>query len=239
MSRHRHAASGVDQRGLSSGRWSALAVRRAVLVVSLTVALGLGVASVTGAASSFYWYGQGNSTCWQKTGEIAAETPQECDGVGEWFLNSSSPVRTLEGALNGDIGKLTQSGDYCNAYSKRPPIGPLYTRDANNESGLTGFNPSPPDTMTTENGDFLCQALGAQWGQGLRPNHVPGHCVGEYQPCGAHHYVSFAGQRQGLRPWSNAFSGPQLVVEGAAYPGRVNVPGGGWAYLCPILEDVG
>jgi hypothetical protein len=188
-------------------------------------------------ASSFYWYGENNSTCWQ-TGQPGTPS-HECDGVGEWFLNSSSPVRTLEGALNGDLG-LTKSGDYCNAYSKVPGfIGPMSTRDANNESGLTGFNPSPPDTMTTATGDYVCQATGAQWGQGIRPNHIPGHCVAPYQPCGMQHYVSFAGQNQGLRPWNGAFSGPALVVEGAAYPQKTSGVGGGWGYLCPIFEDVG
>jgi sugar lactone lactonase YvrE len=209
----------------------------AVVVAAVAIAAVSGAASAE-AAARFYWYGENNSTCWKKTGEVAAEAPSECDGVGEWFLNSSNPVRTLEGAYPGDL-QITQSGDYCNAYTKKPPLGPLYTRDANNESGLTGFNPSPPDNMTTENGDFLCQALGAQWGQGVRPGHIPGNCVGEYQPCGVHHAVSFVGQAQSIRPWSNSFVNPILIVEGAAYPGRVNVPGGGWAYLCPIIEDVG
>lgn len=209
--------------------------------VLVTVASMMAVATTAQAAPRFYWYGENSNTCWQKTGEVAAETQLDCDYVGEWFLNSSNPVRTLEGALSGDLnGQITQSGDYCNAYSKQPPVGPMYTRDGNNESGLTGFNPSPPDSMTTANGDFLCQAAGSQWGQGLRPAHVPGNCVGNYQPCGVHHFVSFVGQNQGLRPWSRSFaSGPIFIVEGAAYPGRVNVPGGGWAYLCPILEDVG
>ena len=210
-------------------------VSAGVLVLALSALLGPGSAH---AAARFYWYGENNSTCWQKTGEVAAETGQECDYVGEWYLNSSNPVRTLEGALSGDL-QLSQSGDYCNNYTKNPPAGVLYTRDANNESGLTGFNPLLPDSMTTANGDYLCQALGAQWGQGLRPAHVPGNCTGEYQPCGVHHEVSFVSQAQGLRPWSKAFTSPILIVEGASYPGRVNVPGGGWAYLCPILEDVG
>ena len=213
---------------------------RLSLLICLLTALGglMALATSAQAAARFSWYGENNSTCWSSNGAVEAEAPKECDYVGEWFLNSSNPVRTLEGSINGDLGYLTQSGDYCNSYSGNKATGPLYTRDENNESGLTGFNPSPKDSMTTANGDFLCQAAGAQWGQGLRPGHIGG-CVGEYQPCGIHHTVTFVGQRQSIRPWSRAFTSPILIVEGAAYPGRINVPGGGWAYLCPVLEDVG
>src|SRR5579871_4358636 len=114
--------------------------------VVLAVSALVGTTSAQ-AGGNFYWYGEGNSTCWQKTGEIAAETPQECDSVSEWFLNSSNPVKTLEGAFPGDLG-LTQSGDYCNAYNLNE--GPLYTRDSGSQEALTGFNPAT-DTMTEEN----------------------------------------------------------------------------------------
>ncbi len=238
MSSQGRAASTVDRRGLRSRYGAARPARRTALMVSLALVLSLGVVSVASASSSFYWYGENNSTCWQ-TGQPGASS-STCDGVGEWFLNSSPPVRTLEGALNGNLA-LTESGDYCNAYNLNE--GHLYTRDTNNESGLTGFNPSPADTMTDGHGD-VCQAIGAQWGQGLRPTAADKYCVEPttpkvYEPCGMQHYVSFASQKGSLRPWSSAFAGPALVVEGAAYPGKVNVPGGAWAYLCPILEQVG
>lgn len=211
----------------SAGRRKDHVVRRMVLVVSLVVVLSLGVASVASASSSFYWYGENGSTCWQ-TGQPGASS-STCDGVGEWFLNSGSPVRTIEGALDGDLG-LTESGDYCNAYDLNE--GPFYTRDTNNESGLTGFNPSPPDTMTDGHGS-VCQALGGTWGQGLRPA-AKATCG----PCGMQHYVSFASQNGKIRPWSHAFVGPALVIEAAAYPQVVNA-GYAWGYLCPIIEQVG
>jgi hypothetical protein len=200
------------------------------LIALLALALQLSSASAAHAAT-FNWYGEGNTTCWQ-TGQPPTSS-SACDGVGEWFLNSGSPVRTLEGALDGDLA-LTQSGDYCNSYYLNE--GPFYTRDTNNESGLTGFNPSPPDTMTDGHGS-VCQALGTTWGQGLRPA-AKATCG----PCGMQHYVSFAGQRNAkgealLRPWSSTFAGPELVIEGAAYPQVANAEEV-WGYLCPLIEQV-
>jgi hypothetical protein len=58
-----------------------------VVFVTLVVALVLGVASTASASSNFYWYGEGNSNCWQ-TGQPGASS-STCDNVGEWFLNSS------------------------------------------------------------------------------------------------------------------------------------------------------
>jgi hypothetical protein len=209
------------------GRWKSLATRRVVLVGLVVLALVLGASSFASAAN-FYWYGEGNSNCWQ-TGQPGVSS-SACDGVGEWFLNSSPPGRTLEGALDGDLG-LNQSGDYCNAYNLNE--GPLYTRDTNNESGLTGFNPSSPDTMSDGHGD-VCQALGGTWGQGLRPTAAVTSCT----PCGMQHYVSFASQNGGLRPWSHAFVGPALVIEAAVYPQIVKASHA-WGYLCPVIEQVG
>ena len=79
----------------------------------------------------------------------------------------------------------------------------------------------------------VCQAYGETWGQGLKPTSAAS-CT----PCGMQHYVSFVGQKGEMRPWSHAFVGPELVVEGAAYPQVVNA-GYAWGYLCPILEQVG
>ena len=229
---------GRDALGATSvGHRTVQAMRRTTLAAALAVAL-LGVTS-TASAASFYWYGENDSTCWQE-GQPGSPSPDCREAVGEWFLNSSPPVRTLEGALDGNLA-LTESGDYCNAYNLNE--GHLYTRDSSNESGLTGFNPSPADTMTDGHGD-VCQAIGAQWGQGLRPTAADKYCVEPnkpkvYEPCGMQHYVSFVSQKGSLRPWGDSFGAPSLVVEGAAYPGKVNVPGGAWAYLCPILEQVG
>ena len=209
------------------GYRTAPAIRRVTLVAALAAVLLFGV-TVVASAASFYWYGENNSSCWQ-TGQPAAPS-SACDNVGEWFLNSSNPVRTLEGALDGDLA-LTQSGDYCNAYDLNE--GPFYTRDTNNESALTGFNPSPLDTMTDGHGD-VCQALGGTWGQGLRPTAAATSCP----PCGMQHYVSFASQNRELRPWSHAFVGPALVIEAAAYPQIVKASYA-WGYLCPVIEEVG
>ncbi len=205
---------------------AAPALQAALLIGLSLIVLQLALASVA-QANTFNWYGEGNTTCWQ-----AGQPPvssNTCDGVGEWFLNSSNPVRTREGALAGDLA-LTQSGDYCNSYNLNE--GPFYTRDLNNEEGLTGFNPSPPDTMTDGHGS-VCQGLGATWGQGLRPA-AKATCG----PCGMQHYVSFASQNGGLRPWSNAFAGPQLVIEAAAYP-KTAKASYAWGYLCPLIEQVG
>ncbi len=201
------------------------------LTALVALALQLGSASIAHAAT-FNWYGEGNSTCIQN-GQPPSSSSTNCGVVGEWYLNGSNPVKTREGALVGDVG-LTQSGDYCNAYNLNG--GPFYTRDYNNEEGLTGFNPSPPDTMTNGHGS-VCQAQGTTWGQGLRPD-AKATCG----PCGMQHYVSFASQKDAngkasLRPWSNAFAGPALVIEGAAHPQVVN-GSPAWGYLCPLFEWV-
>jgi len=237
-------AQHIRRQFLAAIRWTprhAPPARLTLIVTSVILVATLLGPPISGASEGyFYWYGENGNTCWSSNGAVEAEAPKECDDVGEWFLNSSNPVRTLQGGYNGDIGEIPQSGDYCNAYSNdssESGVFPLYTRDGNNESGLTGFNPEPPDTMSNSASWILCQAAGARWGQGLRPPSSIKECVAPYQPCGVHHTVSFVSQQRKIRPWSPAFASPILIVEGGAYPGRVNVPGGGWAYLCPILED--
>jgi hypothetical protein len=52
------------------------------------------------------------------------------------------------------------------------------------------------------------------------------------------HYISFYSQGLNDRPWSEAFAGPILIVSAAADPQTATIKGGGWGFLCPLLEEV-
>ena len=106
-------SAGLGGHGVSVGCSRGGVVSRFLLVVCVAAVLLLGVSSVASAAS-FYWYGENNSTCWQ-TGQPGSSS-SACDGVGEYFLNSSNPPRMLGGAASTDVELASGSGDYCNAY---------------------------------------------------------------------------------------------------------------------------
>jgi uncharacterized cupin superfamily protein len=207
-----------------------LPIRRAACVPLITLSLMLCAASAA-SASNFYWYGEGNSTCWQ-TG-APADPSSACDDVGAGYLNS--PGHLIEGAVTGNLEGQSTSGDYCNAYN----IGDgLTSTDEISEGAWTGFTPPTPYGNWQE-GDAhktVCQADGATWGQEVR-GAANSECTGTHEPCGMQHYVSFASQGLNDRPWASAFSGPILIISAEADPQTATTRGGAWGYICPMLRQ--
>jgi len=216
---------------LKMGHGSRERTRRLGTTILLTALALLGAAS-TASASNTYWYGEGNSSCWQ-TG-FPGSSSSSCDGVGANFLQSSSHL--VNGGIAAQIA-LSTSGDYCGYYR----IGEgLVDPDANNESGNTGFQTPTPFSSYQEGNAYetVCQASGAHWGQELRET-SPGNGCNE--TCGMNHYVSFGSQGHNDRPWSEYFGEPTLVVSAEAGPEVFTHSGedvGAWGYLCPVLQDV-
>lgn len=210
------ATSAMGRDELSSGRLRGLTVYRMALLVSLAVVLLLSIASAASATSSFYWYGEGNSTCWQ-TGQLGSPH-NECDSVGAGYLaapggNTGGLAHMLEGGVFQSL-TLSPSGDYC-SYDRLGDE--LKYQDSTNEGSLSGLSmPSPYSSY--QEGDKTsgawnsCQANGTYWGQAARG--VSGKGCGE--TCGIKHYVSLRSQGSNNAPWSSAFGGPSLVVSAEA-----------------------
>jgi hypothetical protein len=207
--------------------------QRLGVIALVTASLVMGSKSVAHAASSFYWYGEGDSTCWQ-TGAPGSPS-SACDSVGAGYLNTSS--HQVEGGITAQIGVST-SGDYCGYY--RLGDG-LTSPDASNESANTGYaTPTPYSSYQESDGhQNVCQASGSHWGQEVRDS-APGN--GCTTTCGMNHYVSFGSQGTNDRPWSSLLGEPTLVVSSEARPQVLNRTGsgtnvGGWGYVCPVLKD--
>jgi hypothetical protein len=162
--------SKVDGREPDSGRSVGVAARRVVVVVSLVVALLLGVASVASATetSSFYWYGNGNSTCWQ-TGQLGSPS-ENCDSVAGEYLSQAGHMRN-DHSGSALAYNVTPSGDYCGAYELGDyKLGAIGKPDATNQGPATGFTTGVPYQafqVSDENGS-ACQAEAASWGQEVR-----------------------------------------------------------------------
>jgi hypothetical protein len=214
-----------------------LALRRILLVALPLLALQLGAAS-SAQASSLYWYGENNSTCWQ-SGFPNTLAPS-CDSVGAHYLPTGPRMYDLsprEG--NGGVGfdvKLSPSGDWCNYY--RLPEG-LNTTDENRESEYTGYEPpSPLGSYQEANLHYrdVCQADGTNWGHEIRAS-----SEGYHAAFGMQHYVSLIEQGTNDRPWSAAFENPSLAISVEANPNLLQGYGNkhmkGWGYVCPILKD--
>jgi Repeat of unknown function (DUF346) len=233
MSGQGQAASTVDQGELSSGRRRALAARRVMLVASLAAVLLVGVVSVASASSTFYWYGENNSTCWQ-TGQPGASS-STCDGVGAGFLNSGGHTVSEGAGIAATLEREPSSGDYCSAYNIGEALS--YT-DENGEYNYTGLVVPKPYGQWQQGDahETVCQADGANWGQEVRGN-INSECTGSHTPCGMQHDVSFASQGTNDRPWSSAFGGPSLLITTEAEPYTASTPGGGWGYVCPLLRQ--
>jgi hypothetical protein len=218
---------GSGQANRKRRRWEGQGVRRLGLVAGLAAVLLLGVASAA-SASSFNWYGEGNSTCWQ-TGQPGSSS-SSCDSVGENYL----PGHMSEGGIGTDI-TLASSGDYCAYYRLGDQLSSPYS---GNEGSNTGFT-TPTPYQNWQEGDShenVCQAVGSHWGQEAR-NSAPGN--GCTVTCGMHHYVSLRSQGQNDQPWNSAFVEPRLVVHAEEDPQKFTGSGafGGWGYVCPELED--
>jgi hypothetical protein len=214
-------------------------------VTSLVIVLLFVTTSVGHAASSFYWYGENNSTCWQSGQPGAPHT--ECDSVGAGYLPtpggySGGLAHMLEDTAGG-IGedfKLSPSGDYCSYYRIGGPV--LTSQDSTNEGAVSGLSMPTPYSSYQEgdkaaNAYNACQADGTYWGQVLHGPSGKGCATGA--TCGMHHYVSFKSQNGNNRPWSSAFGEPSLVLSAEAGITTVAPSGsyGGWGYVCPELED--
>jgi hypothetical protein len=222
------AARGVGRCEPNDRRGTGLAARCKMLVALLAVGLLLGVASVADATSSFYWYGENNSTCWQ-TGQPGSGS-QTCDLVGGGFL-------TVPGRLFNTTGNTSASGDYCAYYG----IGDnLNTADSNQISSYTGFEPPSPvgNYQEWDAHGNVCQASGTGFGQRVTAA-VPGNKCNSGTTCGMHHYVSFAEQGYNDQPWSKMFGSPSLIISAEA---DVQTLAGsnpaGWGYLCPLFQDM-
>lgn len=141
----RDAAATSEGVLLNQGDWHRRIpmARRTMLVVLSAVVLLLGVASVASATSSFYWYGNGDSTCWQ-TGGLGSPS-EACSDVGAGYLPTpGSHTGGLEWMSEGGIGTnktLSPSGDYC-SYARLG--GELKYQDSTNEGGLSGFTTPEP-----------------------------------------------------------------------------------------------
>jgi hypothetical protein len=197
----------------------------------LVVLLLLGISSVAHASSSLYWYGEGNSTCWQ-AGQPGGSS-FACDSVGAGFL----PSHMVEGGISADIFGVSASGDYCNYYR----LGDQLTlQDSTNEGSTTGYTPPTPYSSYQQSDAYknVCQAGGANWGQEVRRAAPENGC---WTTCGMHHFVSFHSQGSNNRPWNSAFGGPTLVVSAEADPQLLSdssEDAGAWGYVCPVLQDV-
>lgn len=224
-------SAGLGGHGVSVGCSRGGVVSRFLLVVCVAAVLLLGVSSVASAAS-FYWYGENNSTCWQ-TGQPGSSS-SACDGVGEYFLNSSNPPRMLGGAASTDVELASGSGDYCNAYD----IGETLSHtDEIDQSSWTGISPPSPygKWQQDDASGTVCQAIGSTWGQEIR-GAANSECKGAgHEPCGMQHYVSLQSQQD--RPWSSSFGSPSLVITSQANPETATVSGGAWGYICPLLRQ--
>ena len=212
-------------------------------MVSLIVALLLGVASVASATSSFYWYGEGNSTCWQ-AGQLGSPSTG-CDSVGAGYL--PTPGGGREGGLermvnisNGGIGVdvgLTPTQDYCSYYRLGDNLTSQISANEGSQTGLT----TPEPFSSYQEGDAhqnVCQAYGSHWGLETRDTASGNEC---HVTCGMHHYVSFRGQNsENYRPWGSVFGEPSLIVSAESDP-QVFTPNaegtGGWGYVCPEVEE--
>ncbi len=208
-----------------------LALRHILVVASVAAATAC-VGASAARASSFYWYGENNSTCWQ-TGQPGAPS-SACDDVGPGFLNSDGHTISESGGIK-IIDLAAASGDYCATYN----IGEGLTEpDENSEYNYTGLVVPKPygKWQQADKHESVCQADETNWAQELRGNENA-ECTGAHSPCGMQHYVSFNSQGLNDRPWSSVFGEPSLLITTEAEPYTATTHGGGWAYICPLLRQ--
>jgi len=241
MSRHGWgAASAVNRGEPSNERRRGLTGHPLALLLSLAVVLFLSVASVASvaSASSFYWYGEGNSTCWQ-TGQLGASS-DVCSNVGAGYLPTpgghTGGLEWMNDGAANSADFLSPSGDYCSYYRLGDD---LTSQISSNEGSATGFT-TPTPYSSYQEGDAhnnVCQADGSHWGREIRDTAPGNNC---WETCGMGHYVSLRSQGTNDRPWSGVFGGPALVLSAEDDPQTFTARGtnvGAWGYVCPQLED--
>ena len=227
------------------GRGCVLSARRVVLAVLLPVVLLLGAASAADAVSSFYWYGENDSACWQ-TGQLGSPS-FGCDG-GPGYLNAAGSNEGGRAHVYYDgVGPavaIPTSGDYCDASDINGPSGLYITKPiAQNLASWTGLETVQPFESYQE-GDEAganCQSEYQYWGQTISTKKAE-----DCNPCGMFHFVSFfqqtenEGSNEKERPWANVFGNPSLVISSLVKPGSVEYAGRSpivWGYTCPVLQD--
>ena len=195
------------------------------------------------ATSSFYWYGENDSTCWQ-TGQLGSSSTACGEAVGAGFLSKS-------GSLKGGLAHMDEvsaggsaegiqlpDGNYCNYYKIGDDIS---HEESNNQGGVTGYSPPTPYKSYQESDPYgnVCQADGATWGQEVGTGDPSNNC---YNTCGMHHIVSL--HELSDHPWASWFGEPSLAVLTEALVHTVTFSGEStanmaWGYVCPLLEDTG
>ncbi len=208
----------------------------------MTAALLCAGPTLAQATSSFYWYGENDSTCWQ-TGQLGSPSTACGETVGAGFLSKS-------GSLKGGLAHMDEvsaggsaegiqlpDGNYCDYYK----IGDDISREeSNNQGGTTGYTPPTPYKSYQESDPYgnVCQADGATWGQEVGTGDPSNNC---YNTCGMHHIVSLHGLSD--YPWASWFGEPSLAVSAEALVHTVTFSGESasnmaWGYVCPLLEDM-
>jgi hypothetical protein len=112
----------------------------------MTAALLCASPTLAHATSSFSWYGENDSTCWQ-TGQLGSPSTACGEAVGPGFLSKS-------GSLKGGLAHMDEvsaggsaegiqlpDGNYCNYYKLGDDIS---REESNNQGGVTGYTPPTP-----------------------------------------------------------------------------------------------
>ena len=239
------AATSLGGREPSARRWTLLAIRRQVVAALLPVALLLCAAPAAHAVSSFYWYGENSSNCWQ-TGQLGSPS-FGCDGVGPNYLNAAGSneggrAHLYYGGVQVGVN-IPASGDYCDDWDTGAPLSYITSQDSTNEVSFTGLETVQPfgSYQETDGKGNTCQAEYQYWGQKLSSK-----AAGDCGPsCGMHHFVSLdeqnpGGQGDKDRPWAGYFGSPSLVIASDVDANVIEYGGHEpivWGYVCPVLED--
>ncbi len=257
--RHAHGMNGVSDAGRDANRPARVASRiftrkrhaRALLRgrlaagISLwlltTAALMCAGPSFAQATSSFYWYGENDSTCWQ-TGQLGSPSTACGEAVGPGFLSKS-------GSLKGGLANMDEvsaggssegiqlpDGNYCNYYKLGDDIS---REESNNQGGVTGYTPPTPYKSYQESDPYgnVCQADGATWGHEDGTGDPSNDC---YETCGCTISCRFTnsaitlGQGGLANHRSQCRPKPLFILLHSVAKANTTWPGG---YLSPLLKD--
>jgi ABC-type phosphate transport system substrate-binding protein len=140
--------------------------------------------------------------------------------------------------------ELPASGQFCSYSGIADSVDkPEETDEPPVETGRGFSTPDPPGEYQEGDGNGnICGAWAfpdepLEWGLQTR-NSEALQCECSGARCGMQRYVSLDGQGLGDRPWASYFANPVLTVYNAIEPLLFQpAHGGGWGYLCPVLED--
>jgi ABC-type phosphate transport system substrate-binding protein len=198
--------------------------------------LALVVVPVRAYSASIDWQ---DSQCWQ-TGQLGSES-SACENAAAPNFLATHMVDNykLEDTSGAEEYKLPTSGQYC---SYR---GISETLDQPEGDAAFANVPSPASDYQEGNGDGNICASWASSGElnewGLQIDNSEAKPCADIDPrlrCGMERYISLDGQELNDRPWASYFGDPQLRIYNAIEPLLFQPKsGGGWGYLCPVLED--